>query len=172
MKAKKEELFLQLKKVLNEDEMKKTQSEKERLAVQQALASQSSSQNNQQYDQLLMNQSLVNNSRLQINNQSQLNTLQQQQLLSKHSPITTNTNNLSTQSNYLNITQSLPQAHQQQPQQLTNKRTSNLKRPLERTSPQPNNNNYNGVPNYGKIPALSSHTPVSSKLHLISFLIF
>lgn len=116
----------------------------------------------------MANSNYLNNSRLPPNQISLQQQQQlQQQLLSKHSPITTGTS-LSTPTNYINtvITQSssMP-THQQQPQQLSNKRPSGVKRPLERSSPQPN------VPYTGILPIYKtsmSFTPtVPSKFSIL-----
>lgn len=171
LQNKKSDLFLQLKKVLNEDIVRKKQTESEILAAKHAVLLATQSQNNQQY---LINQSMINNSRIQASNQlsqqQQLNQMQSQQqqqtitILPKHSPITTAVTSLP-QSNYMNtvMSQSLPMAHQQQMTN-NNKLMNNRKRPLDSSSPQ-SNLSYNGVLNY-KVP-MTSYTPspsVSRKL--------
>ena len=162
--------------------MRKKQTESNILAARQAIlhAAQAQNNNNQQISQIMLNQSA--NSRLLPTASSQatqlqpqqLAAIQQQQLLSKHSPVTTTVTSLSNHPNYMNTvinSQPLAPAHQQpsqQAQQLTNKQSLpiNRKRPLDRSSPQmtvPSNlpQQYNGIlPSY-KTP-MGSYTPAVS----------
>lgn len=181
----KHELFLELKKVLHEDDARKRQTENELLA---AKAAQNQAQNplNQQYQFFAtpstMQSNVANSSRLSLStnqsptpqqlnlNNSISNAIHQQ--LSKHSPITTITNlqptqQQSIQSNHLAshsntvITQP-PSAHQQT--QMPANKTS-LKRPLERSSPQQFNNVLPN-PNFSKAQQTFStaYTPSVSRI--------
>lgn len=168
--------------------MRKKQTETNILAARQAIMHAVKAQsNNQQMNQIMLNQSAnsrmlptASNPAAQLQPQ-QLTAIQQQQLLSKHSPVTTTVTSLSNHPNYMNTvinSQSLAPVHQQQSQQqaqqLSNKQQSqqslpvSRKRPLDRSSPQmtvPSNmpQQYNGIlPNY-KTPMTSYAPAVSSE---------